>query len=1077
MSRETDKTIAKMIAIADKKEKGMTLVSASTGKGKTYEVVGYAVDSIDSGRYEKVIFIEPRHSIFNDVINDLKYRGVGSEQILYLRSSIDNALASFETIDTKAIKDKSLKEMTNDLIDCCTSCKSLEKDTHLFDELIIKRKSEIKKYCIRNKSNLNEDDLSEINKVFPEEIKKSHKYILMTMDKVFHTLDILKKENRILSSTVFSEKTLVIIDELDKCYAIALNKLADNKDTLEDMLAVIQNAYAFISDADNRWQAIDDEEDNKEIEEEKRKLLEEIDKLNEEYGILNNFVFEQKEDNALELFVSRSQTFIASKKRSYRLRKEKQKTIIEQWPQRTDFNIIGMAVRCKETVRHILNFIYILGEKYRKQDHDASYEEGLYYGISQVFNKTLAESDYYLNYAMDNSIKTQSLRIDKGEFVNDKSVCNNGFSHCVFDNKPGTNHTYMTSSGIDLTPENVFAWMAKKSNVIGLSATQQIPTVASLDIDYERRVLGDSFDCYSREDFEIANANIQVSDNIICDVIRSFSANRENLYKAINLLFVEKGLEEKKELKNIVFEATDAIDKKYEKDFDRDREYKRFYALCRFALEEKAMSGIVILNSYYSIEPYIQFIKRISDLYQKTFLDIQNIYFIKAENIEYKLDEIKDKLNGGQKCLVISNKEAIGQGINIQYDRDFNFFYQEEPTHIFPVVQNGEPLIEQEKNKLVYLVMKMASNNEISEADMKSWISRSLKGENHESKKFSSIKNAKTSIFIQGLGRASRTASKEEYEFIYFDEALCDVLSLENLLVEKTPELLAVERKVKEYKENAVRQHIEAMDETEKQLCANSNKLQRIIEDLLTTFTGKNMTSERIQAKEKYKRILEVIYKYGPWPTSFDPTDQEIVSEIGYVKVEYPKDLWVLSEEENYCENLAAVSTAYNDKMHQLNWDSVLNIKQYSKPEGECWMINPKAFNLLQGTVGERKFESLFKDEIDFYQLKEPDLDEYEVCGDFKVKDTNIYIDVKNFNENRGKIDLSVFAQNKLEMIRERNPEGKLIVVNVYAKGQYRKPDVDEEDILIVSNVLKELNIKHRENISSIADWIDDANS
>ena len=967
--------------------------------------------------------------------------------------------------------------MAEDLIYCCESCKKLEKDSHLVDELIVKKKSDIKKYCIRNKNSLTDSDFLEIKKVFPEEIKKNHKYILMTMDKAFHTLDILKKENRILSSTVFSDKTLIIIDELDKCYAIALNKLADNKDTLEDMLAVIQNAYAFISDADNRWQTLDNEEDNKQIEEEKRKLLEEINELNKEFGILNNFVFEQKEDNALELFVSRSQTFIASKKKNFKLIKGKQRTTIKQWPERTDFSVIRMAVKCKETVRHILNFVYTLGDAYRKQNHDTSYEEGLYYGISQVFNKTLAESDYYLNYAMDNSIKTQSLRIDKGEFSNDESVCNNGFSHCVFDNKPGTNHTYVTSAGIDLTPENVFAWMAKRSNVIGLSATQQIPTVTSLDIDYEKRMLGDSFDCYSREDFEKANESVCVGDSIICDTIRSFSANRNYLYKAIRNLLIEKGIEEKPGLEDILFEAVDAIDGKYGNGFDRDREYKRFFALSRFAFEERAVSGIIILNSYYFVDPFKQFIKRVSDLYQKEFLDVSNIYFIKAENIEYKLNEIKDKLNSGQKCLVISNKEAVGQGVNIQYDKDFNFFYQEEPTYIFPVVKNREPLSEQEKNKLVYLVMKMASNSEISAPDMKSWILLSLKGENHESKKFLSIKNAKTSIFIQGLGRANRTTSKEEYEFIYFDEALCDVLSLENQMVEKTPELLAVEKKIKEYKETAIQKYVEEMSETERRLCSNSNRLQKTIENLLNTFTGKNMTIERIEAKNKYKRILEVVYKYGLWPTAIDPEDMDVFNEIGYVKTDCPKDLWVHSEEDRYCENLISVSTEYNIKMQELNWESVLNIKNYSKPNGECWQINPKAFNLLQGVAGERRFEAIFKEEIDYYQLEEPSLDEYEICGDFKIKGTNIYVDVKNFNENRGKIDLSVFAQTKLEEIRERNPEGKLIIVNVFAKDNYRKPNVDEDDILVVSNVLKEYGVKHRDNIKDIIDWIDDANS
>lgn len=1077
MNREVDKTIASKLNVVENKETGMTMITASTGKGKTTAIIEFAIEAINRGRFEKVVFIEPRHTILSYVYEKLQEKGV--KGILYLNNAKDNALKHYKEVNIKAIKDTELKDKTEALLDNCELYEYLEKQNNnsrdSLDDLIFKNKSDLKKYCLSKRS-LNSIELDEIKKLFPEEVSKDHKFILMTMDKLFFTLDVLKKENRILSSRIFDEKTLVVIDELDKCYAIALNQAANNRDTLEDMLSVIQNAYAFISERDQRWQTIADDEYNSKIEEAKQKLLEEIDELNNEYGVLNNFVYEQRNDERLELFVSRAKTFIATKKKRFKLIKGNQKTTIRPSNEKTDFSVKGLAIGCKKTVRHILNFIYLLGEAYRKLDNDASYEDGLYYGISQVFNKTLAESDYYLNYAIDNTIKTQSLRIDEGEFIDENSVCNNGFSHCIFENKPGTNHTYVTSSGIDLTPENIFIWLAKKANVICASATQQISTVASLDLDYCKKVLGDSFDAYSREEFEEANSNLTLdNERIICDVISLSTGRREELYEQLALCLEKTGYEVKPEIKDILFEATDSIDQECgDSDFKRNREYKRFLALCKFAFEKRAISGLIIFNSYYNTKPFKHFISQISSLYGAEVLDLKNIYTIKADNIEAHLKDIKDKLNNGIRCLVISNKEALGQGVNIQYDKDFNFFYQEEPTNILPVPKYNQPLSETDRNKLVYLVMKMAANGEIDDGTMAGWISRVTENGNHESRRYSSIKNAKTSIFIQGLGRTSRTENKEKYEFIYFDEALCDVLDFENIMVEKTPELFAVEMKVKEYNEHKKQSLVDSMSSIEKQLCENSNRLQRKINDLLTTFTGQNMTNERLFAQAEYKRILDTIYKYGIWPTEINPEDMEIIEKIGYVKCDEPIDLWVYSDCENYCEDLLSISKDSKSGFHKINYDSVLKIKGYDKPVGQCWIINPKAFNLLQGVVGERKFKEVFERETEFYQLEEPSLDEYEICGDFKVSGTNIYIDVKNFNEDRGTIDMKSFALSKLDMIHERNEDGKLIIVNTYAKNKYESVTTDEDEILVISNVIGELGIKNRNNISRILDWIDD---
>ena len=99
----------------------------------------------------------------------------------------------------------------------------------------------------------------------------------------------------------------------------------------------------------------------------------------------------------------------------------------------------------------------------------------------------------------------------------------------------------------------------------------------------------------------------------------------------------------------------------------------------------------------------------------------------------------------------------------------------------------------------------------------------------------------------------------------------------------------------------------------------------------------------------------------------------------------------------------------------------------------------PKSIQSAARGSRRKKFKEVFEEKEDYYHLEEPSLDEYEVCGDFKVSGTDIYIDVKNFNEERGTVDMKAFALSKLDMIHERNEDGKLIIVNVYAENKYRQ--------------------------------------
>ena len=144
MNREVDKTIASKLNVVENKETGMTMITASTGKGKTTAIIEFAIEAINRGRFEKVVFIEPRHTILSYVYEKLQEKGV--KGILYLNNAKDNALKHYKEVNIKAIKDTELKDKTEALLDNCELYEYLEKQNNnsrdSLDDLIFKNKSE-----------------------------------------------------------------------------------------------------------------------------------------------------------------------------------------------------------------------------------------------------------------------------------------------------------------------------------------------------------------------------------------------------------------------------------------------------------------------------------------------------------------------------------------------------------------------------------------------------------------------------------------------------------------------------------------------------------------------------------------------------------------------------------------------------------------------------------------------------------------------------------------------------------------------------------------------------------------------
>lgn len=254
--------------------------------------------------------------------------------------------------------------------------------------------------------------------------------------------------------------------------------------------------------------------------------------------------------------------------------------------------------------------------------------------------------------------------------------------------------------------------------------------------------------------------------------------------------------------------------------------------------------------------------------------------------------------------------------------------------------------------------MKLQSCGEISEYEMKEKIRRVVNKNPISINDFPSVKNAKTTAFIQSLGRTSRTGSKESHIYICFDEELCKDLDFSTMMAEMTPELLAVKRCVEQYKSDYETTLTSSMNVQEQALCENSNRLQAYISQLISIFTNKQLpVANRQEAKNRYENIRNFLLSYGPYIPSIDHfTDEEkyIFETLGYVHFDAnpPTGLSFLSRDDSYCENLICSFTEEKHNLKSIKFSLLKRLKSYCRADGPCWVINPKAFNLLQGALG-----------------------------------------------------------------------------------------------------------------------------
>ena len=1096
---EEDPSIKKYLNIAKDKESGLTLISAGTGRGKTTACVNFIKENY--GKFSKILYVSPLHPlIVNEMYPRLMNEPELADHVVYLKSAFKNMTDNDEIndVDLDKLKNKNLKDSVSYLKMQCTVYKSIKDpsvDKSAMERTIAAAKSELKAYVRKTKTvNANNDiispeEIAELKKIFPEDIDPDKNIYLMTADKLEARLDSLETPYKISSKDFIKKNTLIILDESDKDYDIFLKHCCEENNPLEDALAPIQTLEKNINIEDGHWDRCKFPDNEEKIIQSRKELLKLIYEINDEFKILYNFRIEELNDGeSIEMFSSNRRNFMLNlddgTRYSLDVSDEDKNVVFRKVSEgKQNFNIFEYIFSIKMLIDRMWSFVIVIANTRLKELHDlnidTTYEDCLNYAVHQAFNKLSSEARPYVEYILNISIQNDVLSRKENVDVDRGKVWRDGFLNISLKDAIGSNHTYVQFSGmVSNTPENKIAWLARNANVLSLSATQQIGGAFLPNYDYIKRVIGEeNYHEYSDDDFADSERSRNRNRNtIVVNVIKDEWSDQDILERYKRILSEQYSQEDTDKMLNAIAVYINNLDLAAKKPYQKDKNRKLFVLVMDFLLNPDARTGLLILNNSLNIknDAFLELMEcylKISGI-SNTF---DNIYCLNASNLKetdenHFLEKYKNKANSGEKVLIISNKEAVGQGLNLQPDKDINFFYQEYPTHIMPNINDQDNRLDRsEKNKAIYRVRFMGDRGEIEEDEERNWIKTinipSRKSTRYKDK--TSLKLAAVYRLAQGWGRITRSSLKEKFTFINIDEDTCKLSAeLKSAHFSKTEEVYKIISSIEEWNRDADTRSDNDPELAffKKEIIQKNGQLNREIQSILRIFANGSFLREMEAKKNKYDLIRNTLVNNGMILGSFKSSglfdEMDDIIKMCYVK--NPKKIneyWVhyAADSNKYFETIDNVSFREKTGNGWRKYSYVENIKKYKEyvynKNLDMYILVPEAINILQGALAEQRVKNILSKYTNGeIRLKELKLEDTEMLGDFVIDGyPHTFVDVKGFID-RGERDISDYAYEKLRKIKSKYPDGRLAVVNCFAEYHYEN-QVYYDDIIVIDGI------------------------
>ena len=599
----------------------------------------------------------------------------------------------------------------------------------------------------------------------------------------------------------------------------------------------------------------------------------------------------------------------------------------------------------------------------------------------------------------------------------------NGFSLFVFKDDPKhETRTAIEMKTLSSTPEAWLVSLAKRAFVVGLSATAYIDQpITNFDLGYLRLTLGDKFHAIKPEDMKLIN-----------DIYESTTKNYKNIVMlpekpVLEMVDFEKvdikkrwaqWLNENDNLSEAIFNEIWLIEKS---DFMIQR-YDYFFQVIKYFFESDTKALYIVTpflldeNKKYTPTPVQQFFEAMA-VKKENNDDGVKMYMINSQKYDQEINNIKDALSKGSRCLVFTSYQTIGRGVNLQYpfsdsesyiqvhehlrkqekEADIDGIYLAKPTNI--IAQNwGDYRSPENEFHLIVQLHYLLASGYLNVKDFQELLYQGLAGKQKTNADLENdvIYSVMSAMTLQTLGRITRTGYRRKVISILCETGLPEALGKTKL----PPEVV----RIKEYEHLASSVKNSIQDNTDYKRAAQKivNQTMYLHHELVKLMRNFKKESNR----QTWQVIREQVAKC-PMKTH----TQEKAQENGYdglyceipdgfnsyyyktnddfktisISFERPREKgWVeVSESASGLQKVLSIPEVY-DYFKNNNYALAWNDSRF--------FMNPVIYhNIYRAVLGEISIQAAFK-QFGIHLKTMPD--EYFEKFDFMIED-GIYVDAK----------------------------------------------------------------------------------
>ena len=703
-------------------------------------------------------------------------------------------------------------------------------------------------------------------------------------------------------------------------------------------------------------------------------------------------------------------------------------------PSSEDGNIQVMLGKLRGFIKYFSGGINMLAYNYMQHREERRNPREDEFSLESAIRSVLAEFrlidkhiDYVTSQILITSHKPKGY-IENADF--DLSFYENGFRYYAFeDDYAHDMQSKIMMYSFQVTPEKILLRFCEKAKVVGISATASVPTVVgNFDHKYLQAKMQTRYDVVKESDRSRLRTEFEKSISGYKDITVNVQLLGEVYHEKI-----WEGVFNDTELAQHIFDKVERALSQEKNNYNKERYFRIAMAYKQFVCHDGIQSFLCVLTKHprpgdmyldmdilYEIFKYIH--KERGEKFDKT-----TICLLDGEEFDINKEQIIDRLQHGEKLFVISVYQTIGAGQNLQYgipqnlighlvssndrgsrgEKDFDAIYLDKPTNIF--VNLSVNLSDEDFVKYLYYVEFLQESAELSAQETRKHVKRAFKtfltGHPYwdEAKSVYGIKSVvlmSTRTIIQAIGRICRTNQKKKTVYVFADYRISESIDFDiddgNRLL--NPEFRALLSHIKE----------RCKTYSSGDLVDEASLLSVRVNKMINNILREDWTESRML---QWKTLREYSLQH---PTlSLSEKSRSFMAHNTYVRLPKPLNTIFYNQESDYNKVLVSFEKTkeypYEVSSSTSKLDLLMknqSLQNFFKRKGWAttfdyndFILSPPLFNnIYKGALGEMAGRFLLWSYLGLNLTEIEDPEVFELF-DYKIENTDVFIDFKNWHE------------------------------------------------------------------------------